>query len=302
MELRQLVYFEAVARLGGFTRAAEQLHVAQPAISAQVRRLERELGAALFERTTRRVRLTEAGTLLLARARTVLTELDGARDDLGKLAAVLGGHLVLGVTPMLGPVDLTGLLAGFHRRYPGVTLAVRSGLVVELLAELDVGTVDALVAPIHDDLPARYLARPMGEERLILATPPERLPPGSRTVSLSDVRDEPFVCLPARSGLRAILTAAAAGHGFSPNIQFEAADPVGIRRFVAAGLGVALLAESAAYGDGPSIDVHRLAPEPSHPPIGLFCSRREPAPTMQAWVQHLQSALAIDRLADTGPH
>src|SRR3954447_26527801 len=102
MELRQLRYFEAVARHSGFTRAAEQLHVAQSAVSAQVRALEAELGTALFTRTTRRVALTEAGELVLHRARRALTELDGARTDLADLAAVLTGRVALGATAVLG--------------------------------------------------------------------------------------------------------------------------------------------------------------------------------------------------------
>ncbi len=287
MELRQLVYFEAVARLGGFSRAAEALHIAQPAISAQIRHLEREFGTALFERTTRRVELTQAGTLLLARARAVLAELDGARSDLDELAAVLRGQLRIGVTQVLGSLDLPGLLAGFHRRYPEVALAVRSGLVAALLAELDTRTVDALIAPVHDDLPDRYLARPLATERLTLVTPPGQLTATWRPVSLTEVRDEAIVCLPAGSGLHAILTAAAAEQGFTPRIQFEAPDPASIRR--SAGLGVALLAESAAHGGGPAIDVHRLKPALPHPPIGLIHNRRQPAsPTLRAWVQHIQ--------------
>ena len=91
MELRQLVYFEAVVRHGGFSRAAEQLHIAQPAVSAQIRRLERELGTTLLERTTRRVTLTPAGELVLARARSVLAQVEGARADLAELAAVTPG-------------------------------------------------------------------------------------------------------------------------------------------------------------------------------------------------------------------
>ncbi|MFB9839886.1 LysR family transcriptional regulator, partial [Actinoallomurus acaciae] len=115
MELRQLTYFEAVARLGGFSRAAEHLLIAQPAVSAQIRNLERELGTTLFERTTRRVALTHAGELLLARARAVLAEVQGARADLDQLAGVLRGRLSIGATPVLGPLDLPAELAGFHR-------------------------------------------------------------------------------------------------------------------------------------------------------------------------------------------
>lgn len=223
------------------------------------------------------------------RARVVLAELDGVRSDLDELGAVLRGALRLGVTQILGSVDLAGLLAAFHRRYPDVALAVSSGLVAELLGELDAGTVDAVIAPIHDDLPDRYLARPLTTERLTLVTAPGHRPADPRPISLATVRDEPFVCLPAGSGLHAILTAAAAEQGFTPRIQFEAPDPASIRRFVAADLGVALLAESAAHGDGPAIDVHRLKPTPPHPPIGLIRHRGQPmSPTLRAWVQHVQ--------------
>src|SRR5882757_8519745 len=97
MELRQLAYFEAVVRHGGFSRAAEQLNIAQPAVSAQVRRLERELGAALLERTTSRVRLTPAGELVLARARSALAQVEGARADLAELAA---GRIDLALCPI----------------------------------------------------------------------------------------------------------------------------------------------------------------------------------------------------------
>src|SRR5215472_2028237 len=92
MELRQLVYFDAVVRHGSFTKAAQRLHVAQPAVSAQIRRLEAELGATLLERTTRRVALTYAGELFLARARQVLDQIEGAHADLAELGAVRRGR------------------------------------------------------------------------------------------------------------------------------------------------------------------------------------------------------------------
>src|SRR4051794_21465621 len=118
MEMRQLTYFEDVARHGGVTPAAEALHVSQSAAAAQIAALEKEVGAALFSRTTRRVTLTEAGEVLLRRVRRALGELDGARHDLADLAAVLNGRLVLGATEVVGAFDLPGTLAGFHRRFP----------------------------------------------------------------------------------------------------------------------------------------------------------------------------------------
>jgi LysR family transcriptional regulator, transcription activator of glutamate synthase operon len=148
VELRQLRYFDAVVRHGGFTRAAEHLHVAQPAISAQIRRLESELGATLLARTTRRVQLTHAGELFLARTRRVLTELDAGRAELGQLADVLRGRVRIGAVEALNPFDLPGALAEFHTRYPGVELVLRSmSMGQQLLTALDANDLDLAPTP-----------------------------------------------------------------------------------------------------------------------------------------------------------
>jgi LysR family transcriptional activator of glutamate synthase operon len=291
MELRQLAYFEAVVRHGGFSRAAEHLHIAQPAVSAQVRRLERELGTALLERTTRRVRVTPAGELVLARARSALAQVEGARADLAELATVTRGQLRIGATQLLASVDLPRALAGFHQRYPGVTIALRTGLIADLLADLDAGRIDVALCPVHDDLPAAYLAQPLAAESVVLATPPGRHSFPGGAARLADVREEPFVCLPAGSGLHGILVDAAAAAGFEPRIPFETHSPASICELVAAGLGVALLAGSSARAAGRAIDVHPLRPALAHPPIGLV-QRREhpPGPAARAWAGHLVQA------------
>jgi len=266
MELRQLTYFEAVARCGGFTRAAARLHVAQSAVSAQVRALEAELGVALFSRTTRRVALTDAGAQLLERARRALAELDTARDEIAEMSQLLRGRVAIGATSVLGPFDLPTALAGFHGRHPGVALALRSGLIAALLAKLESGEVDLVLGPVHDDLAARFAAHVLAAESVVLA-----MPPGARPVgTLDGVREKAFVCLPAGSGLRAILDDAAQAAGFTPRVLFEAPNPAGIRELVSAGLGVALLARSAAERPGPPTQIVRLDPAPPHPPIGLI--------------------------------
>ena len=161
MELRQLVYFDAVVRYGGFSRAAERLHIAQPAVSAQIRRLETELGTTLLQRTTRRVALTHAGELFLARTRRVLDQLDRARADLDELSTVRRGQVRVGATQILGSLDLPAALAQFRHCYPGVSLALQTGLIAELLDTLNAGEVDLVLGPVHDDLPDRYLAHPL---------------------------------------------------------------------------------------------------------------------------------------------
>jgi LysR family transcriptional regulator, transcription activator of glutamate synthase operon len=304
MELRQLAYFEAVAACGGFSRAAQQLRIAQPAVSAQVRRLEAELGTPLLERTTRRVALTHAGELFLARVRTVLGQLDEARADLAELAEVRRGHVRIGATLVLGSLDLPRSLARFRRRYPGVTLALRAGLIADLLGELGAGAIDIVLGPLHPELLHGLLAQPLVEERVVLVTPPGRPAPGpapgpgpaalGAPAALADFAGEPFVCLPAGSGLHAILVAAAAAAGFTPRIELETHSPASIRELVAAGLGVALMAESSARAIGPEVQVHRLQPAPPHPPIGLVrVPGRAPGPATRAFQQHLEQAYPV---------
>jgi len=235
-------------------------------VSARVRALEAELGVALLSRTTRRVTLTAAGARFLERARTALAELDTARDELAELAEVPRGRVAIGATSVLGPFDLATALAGFHGRCPGVALALRSGLIAALLGKLESGEVDLVLGPVHDDLPARFAAHVLAAESVVLA-----LPPGTRAGgTLDGVREKAFVCLPAGSGLRAILDEAAKAAGFTPRVLFEAPNPASIRELVSAGLGVALLARSAAERAGPPIQIGRLDPAPAHPPIGLI--------------------------------
>src|SRR5262245_45034606 len=127
MELRQLRYLESVARHRSFTRAGRELHVGQSALSQQVSQLERELGVRLLRRSTRRVAVTEAGELVLARARRALAEIDGARADLDALRGLLRGTVRIGGFPPVGYVQSAALIAAFTRAHPGVTIAVRDG-------------------------------------------------------------------------------------------------------------------------------------------------------------------------------
>jgi LysR family transcriptional regulator, transcription activator of glutamate synthase operon len=299
MELRQLAYFDAVVRHGSFTKAAQRLHVAQPAVSAQIRRLETELGTTLLERTTRRVALTHAGELFLSRARRVLDQVDAARGDLAELSAVLRGRVRIGATQVLGSLDLPASLASFRRRYPGVSLALHTGLIAKLLGMLDAGDVDLILGPVHDDLPAAYQAHPLVPESLVLVTPPGHPLAARRDVPLAAAGDEPFVCLPADSRLHGILVEAAAAEGFVPRIEFETYSPASMRELVAAGLGVALIAGSAAGAQGPPIAVCQLQRAPWHPPIGLIRQRgRALTPAAQAFQAHIAriAAAALSQL------
>src|ERR1700732_173142 len=124
MELQQLRYFCAIAETGSFSRAAQHTHVSQPSLSQQIRKLEDELGARLFDRLGRSIRLTHLGKAFLSRARSVLRELEAARGDLAEQKGSAGGAINIGVIPTVAPYLLPGQLSAFARAFPEAQLTV----------------------------------------------------------------------------------------------------------------------------------------------------------------------------------
>src|SRR3979411_1454795 len=132
MDLRQLRYLVALAEERHFTRAAAREHIAQPALSQQIRRLEDEVGLPLVDRTTRQVAITNAGQLLVARARRILSEVEAADAELQRIRGIEGGRVVVGTMHTMGPVDVSLVLAKFHQRYPAVGFTFREHSTEEL--------------------------------------------------------------------------------------------------------------------------------------------------------------------------
>ncbi len=276
MELRQLRYFEAVARRASFTQAAREMHVAQPAVSAQVRSLERELGMPLFERTTRAVRLTLAGQHALRRARRILDDVHELEAELRGLVALPPSEVHLGAATALGPLQLPEALSHFHRNHPTVRVTVRTGFMPDLIVSVDEGNLDVALGPLRTDLPPRLLATVLAEESLVLIRPPETDDEGhprpersnaSSDISLRELTSASFVCLPRGNGLRALLDDACRAAGFDPAVVVEAPDPRTLRAYVSAGLGVGIIGRSDATAPGPPVSVYRLRAAPPHPPI-----------------------------------
>lgn len=241
---------------------------AQPAISVQVRKLERELGVTLLSRTTRRVAPTQAGELVLARARRVLAELDALRADLAALDGIAIGRVRLGAIQALDPFDLSGALAAFHASHPGVELSLRSGATRALLDDLTHDRIDLAVAPVPGDVPPGVIVEPLFTDELVLATAPDHPRAADGALSVADLRDDPFVCLPAGSGLRARLDRLAGDVAI--RVPFETPNLPRLRDLVAHGLGVALVARSVAEAPGPPVVVHPVAPQRVWRPVGLL--------------------------------
>ncbi len=286
MELRQLRYLVALADERHFTRAAAREHIAQPALSQQIRRLEAEVGLALVERTTRRVALTDAGELLVARARRILAELDDAQAELGALAGVKGGRLAIGALHTMGPVDLSLLLASFHRNHPAVDLTVREQSSEELAEMLRDDVIDLAFLSVTERIQSHELQlHRLVTEELVVVLPPQHPLAQREALSLSELADGAFISFRAGSRLRELLESAAAGAGFEPRIALESNESRRIRSLVSSGLGVAILPRSDAVGRGAPVAVGRLT-EPALTRDVTLASRakRRHSPAAQAFL------------------
>lgn len=263
MELRQLRYLVALADEQSFTHAAEREHIAQPALSQQIQKLEQELGLPLVERTTRRVSITDAGTLLVARARRVLTELESAREELDRVRGVQTGHVAVGAMSTMGPVDITLVLARFHERHPRVEVNVRETYSDALAEMLRVDVIDLAFLSVTERVESHGLAlEQIIMEELVVVLPPDHPLAGREELHMAELTRENFIAYREGARLRELLDSAADEVGFTPHIIFESDASRRIRRLVARGLGVAILPRSHAVGTTDRVAVARLT-EPS---------------------------------------
>jgi DNA-binding transcriptional LysR family regulator len=260
MELRQLRYAEAVARHGHFTRASEELHVAQSALSHQVRRLEAELGVELFARTTRRVELTAAGAAAIARARRALAEVEGIRGDLDQLQGLLRGRIAVGVLPPVGGIDLPQLLARFQATHPGIEVLLRGGVVREFEQHLERDELDAAFCLLSGQIATGLDTELIGSEELVAALPPSHTLARRRRISASDLAGASLITPGPGSSLREAADGFLAGAEERPRFSLESLDPFLIRGLVAQGFGVALLPRSFTDLPGPELAVRPLRP------------------------------------------
>ena len=260
MELRQVRYFVEVARLSHFTRAAERLRVAQPSLSQQIRNLEAELGERLFERTSRRVRLTAAGQAFLVRAERILAEVEGAKEDLEQFSGppLLRGRVRVGALPSVAGTRLPALLASFGALYPGVAVSSREGSTAEMLGLLRAGDVDlALAHRTGRSAPPGMIVEELFSEDLVLMVPPDHALAARAGVGLGELEEEDFVSFEEGVGLRARLEEACLAEGFSPKVRYESRS---LRAFAAEGLGVAIVPRCMAEGEGPAVAAVGLGP------------------------------------------
>ncbi|MGW1739103.1 LysR family transcriptional regulator [Nocardia sp. NPDC001965] len=246
MELQQLRYVLAVAETNNFTRAAQRCLVVQSALSHQIARLEKELGAKLFERTSRRVRLTPAGEAFLPAARLCLDAAERAAAEAAAAVGEVRGRLAVGLIPSVTAVDLPDVLREFRARYPHVRISLRVGASDELTAQVREGALDVAFLGLPTTVqPHGVAGRELARDRLVAVVAPEHPLARETSVDLSRLCTETFVDLPAGTAGRAQSDLAFTAAGLDRDVAFEVSSADYIARLVEKDLGVAML--PAAY-------------------------------------------------------
>ncbi|MBJ7332697.1 MAG: LysR family transcriptional regulator [Solirubrobacteraceae bacterium] len=285
MELRHLRTIDAVARHRSFTKAAEELHLAQSAISQQIRRLEQELGVEVFRRSSRSVELTSEGEVILGYAHRVLREVNGMQSELEELTGLLRGELRIGGMYPTGPYDLAGLLAEFRARHPDVAINMVEDTQDDLLARLRADELDcAFTAVDPDALGDEYAATKLFEEEFVVALPPEHPLADDEHISYEQLADQDLVAYRENSALRRRLERALDTRGLTPRNAFICTEMAAVRDLVSRGLGVAVMPRSIAERPGPPIELRPFGPPITWPVALVWRAARRQSPAGKAFL------------------
>ena len=295
MNLEQLGSFVEVARLGNFTRAAEQLHLTQPSLSRQIATLEADLGTELFHRARTGSRLTTAGESLLPLARRMLADADSARRELAELAGLQRGKVRLGATPTLCISLVAEVLSVFHAAHPNVELHLSEQGSRQLLDELEAGELDlALITTSESATSQRLTVTPLLTEELVVVSSGAQPPLTARgAIRLDAVAALPQIVFADSYDLRTTTDAAFRAASLTPNVVLEGAQMDAVLRFVERGLGVAIVPAMVLI-DRPQLRSVRL----ERPALTRTISVARPADvSLAAAVGALQRTIAVTATA-----
>jgi DNA-binding transcriptional LysR family regulator len=259
MELRQIEHFVAVTEEMHFTRAARRMNVVQSALSASIAALEAELGARLFHRTTRQVRMTAAGEAFYEKARSVLDAVRQARASVAATQGLERGRLIIGTVQSLPAfIDIPGLLATFHARHPAIQVSLRQDNRLRLVEQVADGRCDLALLPVVD-IPAGVEAAMVVDEAMVMVCAPGHPLAGRPSVALEELSEETFVDFRPGWGTRSLVDAAFAEAGITRRTMFETPDLDTLLELVVRGLGVALAPERNVTDGRRALRLVRLA-------------------------------------------
>ena len=291
MDLRPIQYFVRVADLGSLTRAALHLHVAQPALSRHIRRLEDEMGVALFSRSSRGVRLTDAGLKLYEHAQRILRDVERTRDEIRAMGGTPSGRVVLGVPPTVCPVLVPRLIGRVRRETPGVDLKIMEGFSTQLQDWLLQDRVDAVV--MTDTTPSRLVATTkLVDEDIVLAQASGHRP-RPHTVTGAELSRTPLIMT---DPLRLIIEPALERAGIRLHVETELNAIETIRLMVHQRLGATLMPYSVVQADcRAGLIEARVVVEPQLRRTLVYATRANRRPAVA--LQELERAVRAEMMA-----
>jgi DNA-binding transcriptional LysR family regulator len=240
MELQQLKYFQVVAKLEHMTQAAKELYIAQPSLSKAIARLEEEVGAPLFDRQGRQIRLNQSGRTFLARVERAFAEIEEGQREVADLVGLERGLIGLAVLYTVGANILPNLLHAFRTEHPHIRFRLFQNAAQVMLNQLDAREIDlCITSPAPENQEIDWA--PLMTEEIFLAVPPGHPLASRSSICLSEVAHEPFVSLKPQHGLRQTTDEYCRQVGFKPEVTFEGDELTLVRGLVAAGIGVAFI-------------------------------------------------------------
>mgnify|MGYP001325781543 CR=1 FL=1 len=261
MELRQLKYAVKIAEEKNFSRAAAKLHIAQPSLSQQLSKLEKELGVRLFTRNTNAVELTHAGKLFIDKAQKVLDIVEQIHQEMDDISKMRKGKLLVGSLPITGSHILPQVLPAFKAKYPDIEISLIEDTTanLEMLTATGQADISLLSLPLQDKS-LEYVK--IIEEEIWLCVPQNHrlnkalINDPKYRVSLQELKDESFIVLKKGQGFRQIVMDLCASAGFAPKIVFESSNIDTVQSLVAAGMGIAFVPKMVARTEGQLIPAY----------------------------------------------
>ncbi|HEY9715413.1 MAG TPA: LysR substrate-binding domain-containing protein [Chroococcales cyanobacterium] len=291
MELRHLRYFIRAAELLHFTRAAESLYISQPSLSVHMQQLEEELNTKLFARVGRNVQLTEAGQILLSRARRAVEELERASEDIEALTGLLRGTLRLATVPLFGSKLLPGWTDTFSLRHPHVKLSIRAARAEDIETSLVAGNIDlgfSLMPAEHSEINVQEIT----EDELVMVISEQSPLAKKKELTVDDLATV-SMALPSHKISSARSVAAYFEKiGITPNVVIEQDDGHGLLEHVKLGTFVTFL-PSLAIRDDSGLRLMKLPPPGS--PISLGAMWTQLTPAASAFLEVVSKTKAVSK-------
>ncbi|XEC92682.1 LysR family transcriptional regulator [Paenibacillus tarimensis] len=302
MELRQLHYVVQIAAEKNFSRAAEKLHIAQPSLSQQLSKLEKEIGVLLFRRTTNSVELTHAGSVFVEKAQSILDHVEQLKQEMDDIAHMRKGKLVVGSLPITGAHLLPLFLPVFQDKYPEIEIVLveESSSRLEQLTASGQTDLSLLSLPLQEPSLAWV---PLIEEEICLAVPPQhrlaveqenRRQRPSAAIKIEELSREPFIVLKKGQGFRQITLDLCRTAGFEPRIVFESGNIETVQSLVAAGMGIAfvpMMVSRAKWSTLAPVYLNLAGPRPSRTLVIASRKGRYLSKAAEAFIQTMKTTV-----------